>query len=194
MEKNVFEKARWDIFDSTYYQVIQLKNGFVLKGYSKRSGFDEKNDKQSLLINWIIRMHKSGYLDESFAEKNPKKKRAIKEITYFLNSPTRKRPILNLKYKYYEVLDGEWAIRNNEVISFLDQFYEALKSRNIDRVKSLYIHAKTEYKDPFDVSKKRFPTKQALLSYCHSKIEENVFNKEQATAFYNKYLDKHQVK
>jgi len=187
MIKNKFNKAAWDIYDSTYIQVISLKNGLEFMGYSKKQGFAEKNDKQAVLINWIVRMHKSGYLDANHFDK----KRKITEIEYFLNTNPHKKPILRLFYGYYEALDTNWAMENKEVFKFLDSFYDALKSKDINKVKSLYIYKKRGFNDPFDVSMKRFITKKSLRDYCHRMIEEKKFTKEQAIGFHHKYTEKY---
>ena len=156
-------------------------------GYSKKQGFAEKNDKQALIINWIIRMHKSGYLDT----KHHDQRRKIHEIEYFLNKHPHKVPILRLNYNYYECLDSTWAMENKEVFKFLDKFYAALKTGDIQKVKSLYVYKKTRFNDPFDLSIKRFVTKKSLRDYCHRMMEEKKFTKEQAIAFHQKYLEKY---
>ena len=187
MRKKDFNNAAWDIYDSTYIQLISLKNGLEFWGYSKRQAYAEKNDKQALLINWIIRMHKSGYLDINHQDK----RRTIIEIEYYLNDYPKKTPVLKLNYNYYECLNTRWAMDNKEVIYFLDKFYEALKSGDEHRIKSFYIHKKTRYNDPYDLSIKRFITKKSLMDYCHRMIEEKKFTKEQANGFYQKYIEKY---
>jgi len=187
MRKKDFNNAGWDIYDSTYIQLISLRNGLEFMGYSKKQGFAEKNDKQALLINWIIRMHKSGYLDS----KHTDKRRAITEIEYYLNKHPHKTPILRLNYQYYECLDTRWAMENKEVFKFLDSFYEALKSGDAHQIKSLYIYKKTRFNDPYDLSTKRFITKKSLRDYCHRMIEEKKFTKEQAIGFHQKYTEKY---
>ena len=56
MRKDKFQDASWDIYHSTYIQQISLWNGKVFTGYSKKNDFAEKNDKQALLVNWIIQL------------------------------------------------------------------------------------------------------------------------------------------
>ncbi|MBQ21707.1 MAG: hypothetical protein CMD31_13210 [Flavobacteriales bacterium] len=187
MIKNKFNTAAWDIYDSTYIQVISLKNGLEFIGYSKKEGFAEKNDKQALLINWIIRMHKSGYLDANYFDK----RRNITTIEYYLNETAHKKPILRLFYDYYEALDTAWSIENREVFKFLDNFYEAIKSDDKEKIKSLYIYKKRRFNDPFDVSMKRFITEKSLRNYCYRMIEQKKFTKEQAIGFHQRYTEKY---
>ena len=101
MKKKPFNQAAWNIYDSTFIQKIFLQNGFELSGYSKKVGFAKKNDKQALLINWIIRMRKAGYLDCNCRKSRWK----IDYIEYYINKQPYKEPILRLKYYYYECLD-----------------------------------------------------------------------------------------
>jgi len=190
MSQKKFKIAGWDNYDSTYIQSILLDNGLTLLGYSKKEGFAEKNDKQALLINWIVRMHKSGYLDVN----HPDKKRRITEIEYFLNKHPHKTTILRLNYHYYECLDVEWAMTNKQVFQFLDTFYEALKSGDTTKIKSLYVHKKIRFSDPFDLSMQRFITKKSLMDYCHRMITEKKFTKEQAKGFHQKYTEKYFTK
>ena len=187
MSKKKFNNAEWDTYDSTYIQIISLKNGNTLSGYSKRTGYAEKNDKQALLINWIIRMHKVGYLDA----KHPDSRRRIIEIEYYINKHPSKVPILRLFYNYYESLDTRWAMENVEVFKFLDTFYEALNEGKNHEIKSLYVHQKTRFNDPFDLSTQRFITTKNLRDYCHRMINDKKFTKEQAVGFYHKYAEKY---
>ncbi|MCB0374783.1 MAG: hypothetical protein KDD04_02580 [Sinomicrobium sp.] len=187
LKNKKFGKASWDVFDSTYLQKIYLQNGNVLTGYSKRVGFAEKNDKQAVLINWIIRMHKAGYLDEFY----PDAKRRIRSIEYCLNHHPYQRLILCLFYNYYECMDSRWGVENREVIYFLDNFYQAIKRGDIHKVKALYIHKKTRFSDPFDLSQRRFITRKSLNAYCRQMIKSNTFTEEQAKSFYAKYTEKY---
>jgi len=189
MIKNKFQNASWDVYDSTYIQRISLQNGKEFLGYSKRSGFAEKNDKQALLINWMIRMHKSGYLDV----KHHDSRRRINSIEYFLNNRPYKKIVLCLYYSHYECLDSRWGMENKEVIRFLDRFYEALNTGDAQKIKLLYVHQKTRFSDPFDLSQKRFITLKSLHDYCHRMMESNTFTKEQAISFYHNYREKYQV-
>lgn len=187
MEKNKFKTAGWDTYDSTYIQRIYLRNGKEFIGYSKRLGFAEKNDKQALLINFIIRMHKSGYLDENY----PDTTRRVYNIEYYLNHHPYKRVILCLFYKYYECLDSRWGVENKEVMRFLDTFYDALNKGEVQKVKSLYVYKRNRFTDPFDLSQKRFITQKSLNDYCHRMMENNTFTPEQAKSFYAKYCEKY---
>ena len=185
MRTRSFKDSGWDIYDSTYIQKIYLSNGMQFFGYSKKNNFSEKNDKQALLINWIVRMHKSGYLDENYHDT----RRTIDFIEYYVNHYPHKKLILRLRYHYYECLDEVWSLKNRNVIKFLDEFYSALNSRDNQKIKSLYIHKKTRVEDPFDMSIRRFITKKSLLDYCHRMQEEKKFTQEQAMAFFNKYSE-----
>jgi len=190
MQKKNFKSASWDIYDSTYIQVIYLQNGKEFTGYSKRTGFAEKNDKQALLINWIIRMHKAGYLDESW----PDTRRKVYNIEYYINHHPIKKIILSLYYKYYECLDSKWGMSNIRVIEFLDTFYNILNSGDPQKIKSLYVHKKTRYNDPFDLSQRRFITQKSLHEYCHRMMENNTFTQEQSLSFYKNYIEKYPFK
>ena len=187
MQKKEFKAAGWDVYDSTYIQQIYLQNGKEFTGYSKRIGFAEKNDKQAVLINWIIRMHKAGYLDKNY----PDTKRRIYNIEYYLNHYPGKQIILSLYYDYYECLNSLWGITNIKVIRFLDNFYEELRKGNSHNIKSFYIHKRTRYNDPFDLSQRRFITQKSLHDYCYRMIEKNTFTQEQALGFYRKYIEKY---
>ena len=99
-QKNAYFKAKKDNFNATFVQHIQFDNGKLIHGYSANRGFSEKNDKQAVLINWILRMHKVGYLDLNNNEKD-----LIIHIEYCLNLRSGERAILRLYYDFYEVLD-----------------------------------------------------------------------------------------
>ena len=189
MKKDKFQDASWDIYDSTYIQQISLQNGREFMGYSKKNGFAEKNDKQALLINWIIRMHKAGYLDAHHSDQ----RRRINSIEYFINKHPSKEEILRLRYGYYECLSPSWGIENRQVIKFLDEFYEALRQGNTSKIKALYVYKKTRYDDPFDLSVQRFITKKSLHEYCTRMIEQQKFTKDQAINYYHQYQEKFEI-
>ncbi len=189
MKQKKFKDSGWDTRDSTYIQNIFLLNGKEFQGYSKRIGHAEKNDKQALLTNLILRMYNVGYLDINF----PDQKKRIDRIEYFLNTRIGKMEVLCLKYKYYEVLNPTWAIENNGVIRFLDEFYEALSNQEHEKIKGMYLFKKTRFNDPFDLTKKRFLTTKSLLSYCNRMKEEQKFTEQQAISFYHSYSEKFNI-
>ena len=189
MRKDKFQDASWDIYHSTYIQQISLWNGKVFTGYSKKNDFAEKNDKQALLVNWIIRMHKVGYLDANHHE--PRRK--IDSIVYFINRYPAKQEVLKLKYDYYECLNAKWGFDNRQVIQFLDDFYEALKSGNTTKIKAMYIYKRTRYEDPFDLTAQRFITKKSLHEYCTRMLEQKKFSQEQAISYYHQYQEKFEI-
>ena len=189
MRKDRFQDASWDIYDSTYIQQIWLWNGKVFTGYSKKNDFAEKNDKQALLINWIIRMHKVGYLDANHHDQ----RRKIDCIEYFVNRHPSKQEVLRLKYSHYECLNPAWGFENKEVIQFLDDFYDAMKTGDTTKIKRFYIYKRTRFDDPFDLSAQRFITKKSLHEYCTRMMEQKKFSKEQAISYFNQYQEKFEI-
>ena len=187
MNKKEFNQSGWDVLDSSYIQVISLQNGKEFVGYSKKMGFAEKNDKQALLINWIVRMHKTGYLDIHHKDR----RRRVSDIEYFMNSNPSRIPLIRLNYHFYECMNTKWAINNPAVIQFLDHFYAALKTGDNSKVQSLYIHERKRFEDPFNLSNQRFVSKAALMNYCHQMVAKNKFTQEQALAFHHKYNEKY---
>lgn len=187
-QKN-FKDSGWDTKDSTYVQNIYLQNGKEFQGYSKKVGHAEKNDKEALLINWIVRMFNAGYLDRQHSDQ----KRRINRIEYSINKNLAKVPILRLRYQYYEVLNPTWAIESHSVINFLDDFYEALQRGDSEKIKGLYLYKKTRFNDPFDLNTKRFITAKSLLAYCNRMKEEQQFTEQQAVSFYHSYAEKFNI-
>jgi len=187
-KKNAYIVAPKDSFNSTYIYYITFDNGKKIPGYSANSGFQEKNDKQAVLINYVLRMYKRGYLDYN----NPPKDR-IQYIDIFLNHRTEEKIIFRLYYDYYEV----YTTSDNFMIfaKFLDNFYTSVKNK--ESVKTIYYKYyrsdKSKQIDPFDYKSKRFITQKSLTNFCSIMYDKKVFTMEQTQHFELKYIETHKL-
>jgi hypothetical protein len=187
--KNAYTKAKKDNYNATFKQIVLFDNGKAMTGYSANAGFSEKHDKQAVLINWILRMHKAGYLDLTDTSKD-----LIVHIEYFLNLVSGQRILLRLYYDYYEVLDPNPNYAS--VIAFLDDFYADIKRGfTSQQLYSKYYRSdRTKIIDPMDFKFKRFYTLKSLEKFCASMVDKKQFSNDQALYFARKYRGFHNLK
>jgi hypothetical protein len=188
-KKNAFNNAKKDSFNSTFIYKITFDNQKTIIGYSANSGFSEKNDKNAVLINYVLRMYKRGYLDYD----NPPKDRIIK-IEIFLNLRSGEKIIFRLFYDYFEGFEGfeDFGV----FVKFLDSFYSDVQKRlPVQEIFNKYYRSdKSPTIEPFDYKYKRFITRKSLLNYCSQMYNKKIFTREQAMHFESKYLEVHNLK
>jgi len=186
--QNAFQSAKFNTIASTYFQKIILSNGVILKGYSQKSGFAEKTDKDDLLINFILRMYQSGYFDKD----NVGTKKQLEQIEYYLNDSFEPIHILNLYYDTFELIRTDFEL-SPKVMRFLTRFYEVKKDSRKSKVLDELYQKQKQTIDIFDLSKKRFITKKSLVEYCYLMIDQKKCTKAEAEHFYQKYLLKFNI-
>ena len=157
-----------------------------MQGYSKRVNFDEKADKIALLTNWILRMHKAGYLDQSNEEKTE-----IEYMEYFRNA-MEPELCLRLYYNTYEIHDD--SLRDNiQMRTFLKRFYELIEiGKTSDFINTkLMVANRTPFENPLDLSVHKFTEPKMLFEYCRNLIIDKKASGEETKAFFQQYLSKY---
>jgi len=182
-QKNAYLQSKWDESNSTYCQVIHFENGKSLQGYSKRVGFNEKNDKVALLTNWILRSMKIGYLDPN----NPDKSEIIC-IEYYQNEIDGQNMFLRLYYNYYEL--AELQMENKKLIRFLDAFYQMINDNIATSIICDKLHVKARaYKDnPLSIETHRYRDPMQLLRHCQR--ISNTIDPRDVLNFFHEYMSK----
>jgi hypothetical protein len=187
MTDNKFKRSLvWDKDNSTFIQrIVFYHNQREMMGYSKKINFHERNDKDALLINWILRMYRDGYLD-------PKNTRidSIEYIEYYRNTKPHPTLIFRLFYKY-----PEWNpefLGNIRLVNFINRFYDMVdKGKTVDEIcKALYVSNYSKAVDPLDLSTKRFMNERDLTNYCSELITKNKAEQGAVTNFFHKYKEK----
>ncbi|MCV9389159.1 hypothetical protein [Reichenbachiella ulvae] len=180
----LYKERAWDSVESTYRQEIYLVNGYRFLGYSKRVGMPEVKDKQILLQNWILRMYKAGYLDESNDRCHDAEK-----IEYYWKDNVKRNYKLAFTL-YQDCFEWNEAPYRPPIDEFLKSFYK-IKAKGLDPHELLYTHKKASPSDPLDLSKKRFYDKEVLQRFCMKLIRSNAQELGAVKAFYINYCDKH---
>lgn len=182
-----YAEGQWDTLDSTYMQKIYFKgNKAPLIGYSKRSGYSERNDKLSLLTNWIIRMYTTGYLDPKNTTKDD-----IECIEYYFNKKAPPILIFRLYYDY-----AEWNpayLDKKKLVDWIDRFYAMIEKGELpDNIyRAMYDKTRTRKEDPFDLSLKRFMNANHLAKYCSQLFRDGAYAAGEIERFYHAYWKKH---
>ena len=184
---STFHNAKFDKDDSYYMQEIKFINGKEIVGYSKKIGYAEKNDKDSLLGNWICRMYKDGYLDFTNETKDE-----IEYIKYYQNNVDEKGTnllMLTLGYDYPVIED--LTLLTEKMARFLESFYHYVETQPTKVYQLLYDSKRQKIEDKFDTTKKRFLTKSHLEKYCRNLVEKNPKDRETIEDFWRKYIHAH---
>jgi len=189
MKNKKFEDAEWGKKESTYKQEIYFKSGIVLTGYSKRIAFEEKIDKIDALTNWICRMYRDGYLDQSNKRVDP-----IDHIAYSYNKSGE--TLFQLYYTHCEWQLSERMLDHpqlEKLIRFIDTFYWLIKeSRGSEIYQQLFVGRSVPKKiDHFNLSQKRFMSEAELIRYCTMLKYDKKLPEGQVHDFYYKYCERY---
>lgn len=188
-KENAFNQAGFDMLESSYYHRIVFETGRELVGYSKKKGFAEKADKQALLVNMILRMFKSGYLDPENDRIDP-----VDRIEYWRQNYPDSTYVCTCRYHSIEwnlnnILDYDIAAKK------LDKIYADIRDNSIRIVfDKNYIRDKSPITDPFDITVERFRTVADLWMYGLHCIEKKKGSRQQVEHFLRTYAEKHLYK
>lgn len=185
---NKFNKTLlWDKENSTFIQRIVLhQSRKEFFGYSKKIAFEEKNDKDAVLINWIIRMYETGYLDEKSTQRDK-----IEYIEYFRNDKPDPTFIVRLYYRY-----PEWNpafLNNKRLVHFINKFYSMIEQGvGVAYIKkSLYINSRSKASDPLDLSVHRFSNERHLANFCADILNKQLRPEGEIQHFFHQYKQKY---
>lgn len=178
---NNYLDAPWDPINSTYKQEIYFANGKKIDGYSCREGFEEVRDKKKLLINWVLRNYKAGYLDKE------SEKVARKIDMFWL--PEGQTPVLIVSIKPTHI---EWnpSSYRNYLDNFFTKFFKLIESGK-NPYQILYIKSKSPSIQDLDYKIKRFFNKKNLRSFCIEQIQHKIHPSGQVKNYYQQYCNEH---
>lgn len=186
---NKFTRGIWDKTGSTFIQRIMFRNSQrEMLGYSKKVAFNERNDKDALLTNWILRMYRDGYLDPKNTSKD-----AIDFIEYYQNTQPEPTLIIRLYYTY-----PEWNpayLSNKRLVNFINRFYDGIEKGHTatEIYNRLYIRSHSREADPLDLSTMRFSNERHLSNYC-AKLMADGKPQGEVEHFFHQYKEKYLTK
>jgi hypothetical protein len=184
-QENRFKKGIWDKEGSTFVQRILFANNHEMLGYSRKIGFHERNDKDSLLINWILRMYRDGYLDPTNTNKDK-----IQFIEYYQNTRPDLTLIFRLHYDYPEWNPAFFG--NKRLVSFINRFYLLIEKKTpVQEIyRTLYVRSHASETDPLDLSTMRFINERHLSTYCTKLIADGKRPQGEVEHFFHQYKQK----
>lgn len=186
-EKN-FNEANVDVLDSKFRHEIHFipKNGqapFIMRGYSGKMGFGERDDDNSVLVNLWLRLFKSGYL-------NPDNNRVdeIEKIDFFHNRDS-KELIYSAYYDFpdwtnYEGLDTAYDKINKIYKAIHDEGFEVAYQR-------YYNNSRKQLPNDYSIDTPRFDSIGQLWYYAINLIDKKKRPKSEVYHFVRKYKDKY---
>lgn len=182
-----YAENRFDIGNSTFKHRIVMKEDFQLVGYSKWLLTNETKDKEYLLQRSIIRLGvQNQYLFKAI------------EIQWYLNDFSKvnddENLLLVLNKNTYELgpkIHEQKLFPLQNIILFLDQFYDNLKNNKPDQACNVVKRRNTGQRDPYDLTYKRFMSREKLQAYCEDYIAKRPQEIERMRTFYSQYVQKH---
>ena len=169
---------------ATYRHEILLANQKVgtFTGYSKFKGNDEANDKAKLLLDYISRIVRNGYLLKSY------------EISFYTNKNFGNDYDDLLVQLYPHTFEVHGAAKLNIGLThFLKTLYETIKAHGAaaatEQSKSMVTYTKKPSIDQlFRFDKDRFPNHEALAAFCKQCIAEGQ-NRNRVEGYYYKCME-----
>jgi hypothetical protein len=183
-----FSRGKWDKENSTYMQIVQFKSGRSLAGFSKKIDFHERNDKVSLLTNWILRMLRDGYLDPSNTRVDP-----IECIEYY--EVVTGEHLFNARYHTVEIISENMYESEyyKPILKFLEIMYALIdQGKSAAKIyEKLYVRSRQKTFDPLDHTKKRFMNIGMLSKYAQDLVETGKAEVGAVENFVVKYSEMH---
>ena len=180
---------KFDPYNSTYRHRILFADGVKeLIGYSNKQGWIEREDKIIVLINYILRLYKAGYLDRYNYTKDK-----IECIEFYANDDSNTR-IFTLFYSYCEWEPSMIGRKDfGRLITFIERFYEMVeKNTSPSKIyETLYYRGRRKRTAPLDLEIHRFQNEADLMRHCQSVVERELAEPSEVEAFFRKYRDKY---
>ena len=186
-KKQAYFKAPWDERGSTFCQLIRFTNGKSIQGYSKRVGFNERNNKIDLLTDWILRNLVGGYLDQ----KNPSKSE-IDCIEFYRNEiDGSAKLILRLHYTHYEIDKNNFE-DPSKLLKFLRRFYERVNAGHhaMEIYNELKIRVKQRSENLLSLERHIFQDPIQLLHHCQKIIKTRKHQPSEVRDFFGQYMSR----
>ena len=169
---------------ATYRHEIALANQRVsrLTGYSKFVGNDEAHDKHKLLVDYVSRLVRNGYLQKSF------------EIVFYTNKGIGNDyddVLLELYPRTYKAHGA--AKLNLGLTRFLSELYAAIAAHGseagIEKAKAMATYVrKPEVDAHYKFDRNLFKTHDDLVRHCQRLITEG-HRRPRVEGYYYKYME-----
>ena len=169
MKKN--HSPKYDTTNSTFYIITVFESGNDMTGYSCRKGFTEPKNKETCLLNILIRLYMQGYLRfGQFFTKNGNPIEPVARIEFYLRETNEL--VFTFHPSYYEpVFTFGWTLKFLQKID--DMYREINQGISADDLYNKYYVGRVRVERPtYDLSSPRFFSQAALNQYARKLIAE----------------------
>ncbi len=182
-----FKDAPPDQEGSTYVSHTYFKgNPKPLIGWSKKEEYPEKNDKKHLLTNWLIRLHRSGYLDPAHSVC-----KEVERVQFLINRSNKVIMTVRPLFTDYhsDLIENE---RYKSLRQWMNEFHILIRKGATNRTitEALY-NGKIQIVNDLSLTRAKFADYDSLLLACQYYMGERRHEPSAIRHFFREYSIKY---